>query len=164
MTNNFKGRGTIALTRKRILTVSIAFILFLAYLFTNLFKLQILSNEYYKDKVYDQITTSSSLKAERGNIYDSDMNLLATNGLLPDATIYVDVRPEVGLTRIKSNKREQNRLDLEKASFHQKVYEGYKQVSLMFENRFKTINGEQTPDEVFIDTIKVLDNIIESEK
>ena len=92
------------------------------------------------------------------------MNLLATNGLLPNVTIYVDVRPEVGLTRIKSNKREQNRLDLEKASFHQKVYEGYKQVSLMFENRFKTINGEQTPDEVFSDTIKILDNLIESEK
>ncbi len=79
MNEKAKGRNTIPLTKKRLLIVSIAFILFLSYLFINLFKLQILSNEYYKNKVYDQITTSSALKAERGNIYDRNMNLLATN-------------------------------------------------------------------------------------
>lgn len=88
------------------------------------------------------------------------MNLMATNGLLPDVTIYVDVKPEVGLSRIKSNNREQNRLDLEKLSFHQNVYEGYHQVAQMFSDRFKVINGEQTREQVFNDTIKVLDEII----
>lgn len=88
------------------------------------------------------------------------MNLMATNGLLPDVTIYVDVKPEVGLSRIKSNNREQNRLDLEKLSFHQNVYEGYHQVAQMFNDRFKVINGEQTREQVFNDTIKVLDEII----
>ncbi len=88
------------------------------------------------------------------------MNLMATNGILPDVTIYVDVKPEVGLSRIKSNNREQNRLDLEKLSFHQNVYEGYHQVAQMFNDRFKVINGEQTREQVFNDTIKVLDEII----
>lgn len=90
------------------------------------------------------------------------MNLIATNGLLPDVTIYVDVRPEVGLGRIKTNNREQNRLDLEKMSFHQKVYEGYHEVSKMFKERFKVIDGEQTREKVYEDTIKVLDEIIEN--
>ena len=88
------------------------------------------------------------------------LNLIATNGLLPDATIYVDVKPEVGLARIKSNNREQNRLDLEKMSFHEKVYEGYKIVSEMFKDRFKVINGEQDRESVFNDTIAVLNEII----
>ena len=88
------------------------------------------------------------------------LNLIATNGLLPDATIYVDVKPEVGLARIKSNNREQNRLDLEKMSFHEKVYEGYKIVSEMFKDRFKVINGEQDRESVFNDTIAVLIEII----
>ena len=88
------------------------------------------------------------------------LNLIATNGLLPDATIYVDVRPEVGLARIKTNNREQNRLDLEKLSFHDKVYEGYRIVSEMFKDRFKVINGEQDRESVFIDTVKVLDELI----
>ena len=88
------------------------------------------------------------------------LNLIATNGLLPDATIYVDVRPEVGLSRIKTNNREQNRLDLEKLSFHDKVYEGYRIVSEMFKERFKVINGEQDREAVFNDTIKVLNELI----
>ena len=89
------------------------------------------------------------------------MNLMATNGLLPDVTIYVDVRPEVGLSRIKSNNREQNRLDLEKLSFHQNVYDGYHKVAEMFKERFKVINGEQPRELVLSDTLKVLDEIID---
>ncbi len=89
------------------------------------------------------------------------MNLMATNGLLPDATIYVDVRPEVGLSRIKSNNREQNRLDLEKLSFHQNVYDGYHKVAGMFKDRFKVVNGEQTREKVFEDTIDILNQLIE---
>ena len=65
-------------TRKRVILIICALLLFLAYLIVNLFKLQILLNSYYKNKVYDQITTSSSMKADRGNIYDRNMTLLAT--------------------------------------------------------------------------------------
>lgn len=72
------GRNTISKTKKRILLISTAFLLFLAILLTNLFKLQVIGHEYYKNKVYDQITTTSALKAQRGNIYDRNMNLLAT--------------------------------------------------------------------------------------
>lgn len=92
------------------------------------------------------------------------LNLIATNGLLPDATIYIDVRPEVGLARIKTNNREQNRLDLEKLSFHDKVYEGYHIVSEMFKDRFKVINGEQDRESVLNDTIEVLNKIINNNK
>ena len=67
-----------AITKKRIIIVSLCFMLFSSFLITNLFKLQILSYDYYKNKVYDQITTTSALRANRGNIYDSNMNLLAT--------------------------------------------------------------------------------------
>ena len=60
------------------LILALIFILFTSYLLLNLLKLQIGSYDYYKDKVYDQITTTSPLRADRGNIYDSSMNLLAT--------------------------------------------------------------------------------------
>ena len=65
-------------TRKRVITVTVSFGLFLCFLLYNLFALQFVNYAYYKDKVYDQITTSSALKAKRGNIYDSNMNLLAS--------------------------------------------------------------------------------------
>ena len=76
---DIKGRNTIALTRKRILFISISFMLFASLLISNLFKLQVIGYNYYKDKVYDQITTTSPLRATRGSIYDSNLNLLATS-------------------------------------------------------------------------------------
>ena len=77
--NKFKKIHDSALTRKRILKTSVAFILFLSYLVFNLFSLQFVNYAHYKDKVFDQLTTSSTLKAKRGNIYDANMNLLATD-------------------------------------------------------------------------------------
>ena len=68
---------SIVTTKRRLTVISVSFILFAAYLLTNLFKLQYFSYDYYKNKVYEQVTTSSVLKAERGAIYDSSMNILA---------------------------------------------------------------------------------------
>lgn len=64
--------------RRRIRITSLAFLLFAAYLVTNIFRLQYFRHDYYKEKVYNQITTSSAMRAKRGNIYDANMNLLAT--------------------------------------------------------------------------------------
>ncbi len=74
-----KSEAAIVTTRRRILFTSVGFLLFCAYLLTKLFNLQYFSYAYYKDKVYDQVTTTSALKAKRGNIYDSSMKLLATS-------------------------------------------------------------------------------------
>ena len=48
------------------------------FLLFNVFRLDYFLYDYYKSKAFDQITTTSTMKAERGNIYDSNMNLLAT--------------------------------------------------------------------------------------
>lgn len=88
------------------------------------------------------------------------INLYATDGVLPDYTFYIDVRPEIGLQRIQSNNREKNRLDLESISFHQKVYQGYKEVEKNFPERFININGERDIDEVFLDIKNKIDEII----
>ncbi len=55
-----------------------AFLIIATMLLVNIFNLEYFSYIYYKNKVFDQITTSSLLKAERGNIYDTNMNVLAT--------------------------------------------------------------------------------------
>ena len=72
-------RETVSLTRKRIVICTVAFAVFLTYLICNIFSLQFISYAHYKNKVYDQITTTSALKARRGSIYDANMNLLATD-------------------------------------------------------------------------------------
>ena len=89
-----------------------------------------------------------------------NINLSATDGMLPDLTIYVDVKPEIGLKRIESNKREQNRLDLEALTFHNKVYEGYEIVSKMFKDRIKCINGNQEIDKVLKDCMEIINKFL----
>ena len=64
-------------TRQRITAIMLIFSIFASYLLFNIFCLDYLKYDYYKNKTYDQVTTSSALTAERGKIYDSNMNVLA---------------------------------------------------------------------------------------
>ncbi|MFE4714581.1 MULTISPECIES: dTMP kinase [Paenibacillus] len=58
-----------------------------------------------------------------------EINRFAIGNRMPDLTFYLDIEPEVGLSRIAANQdREVNRLDLESLAFHEKVREGYKLV------------------------------------
>lgn len=47
---------------------------------------------------------------------------------LPDLSIFLDVKPEIGLQRIKEQDREINRYDTKTLEFHEKVYQGYKKL------------------------------------
>lgn len=64
-------------TKNRAIAILTLFSFFALFLLTNVFRLSYLGYDYYKNKTYDQVTTSSVLKAKRGNIYDSNLNLLA---------------------------------------------------------------------------------------
>jgi len=66
-------------TRRRIIAILLLFSLFASYLLINIFRLDYLNYDYYKDKTYDQVTTSAPLRAKRGSIYDANMNLLAAS-------------------------------------------------------------------------------------
>ena len=65
-------------TRQRVFMIMISFSLATILLLFNIFRLDYLLYDHYRDKAFDQITTTSALKAERGNIYDVNMNILAT--------------------------------------------------------------------------------------
>lgn len=66
-------------TERRIVAILLVFAIFAGYLLYNVFRLDYFNYDYYREKTYDQVTTSSSLRASRGNIYDANMNLLAAS-------------------------------------------------------------------------------------
>ena len=66
-------------TQKRMTAMLLVFAFCASYLIFAVFRLGYINYDYYKDKTYDQVTTSSALKAERGRIYDSNMNILAVS-------------------------------------------------------------------------------------
>ncbi|WP_141503707.1 dTMP kinase [Paenibacillus luteus] len=86
------------------------------------------------------------------------INQFAIQELMPDLTIYMDVSPEVGLSRIaQASDREINRLDLEKHSFHEKVREGYQLLLKQYPERIVLVNAEQSPDLVFLDVLTAIE-------
>lgn len=78
------------------------------------------------------------------------INTFAIENRMPDATLYFDIDPEIGLKRINEHKgREVNRLDLENLEFHRKVREGYQLLSRKYSNRIIEIDASQTLQKVY---------------
>ncbi len=67
-------------TKRRAIAILTAFAIFACYLLYTVFRLDYINHDYYREKTYDQVTTTSSLGARRGNIYDANMNVLAASG------------------------------------------------------------------------------------
>ncbi|WP_223596414.1 dTMP kinase [Neobacillus bataviensis] len=86
------------------------------------------------------------------------INQFAVENLMPELTIYFDIEPELGLTRINKNKgREINRLDLENLEFHHKVRKGYHLLLDRFPERIVKIDASGTVDEVFKKTLQIVE-------
>ena len=85
------------------------------------------------------------------------VNRFAIGDAMPDLTLFLDVEPEVGLARIRADeKRERNRLDLERLSFHRKVREGYILAAEMFPDRIVRIDAGRPLEDVLRDVRRAL--------
>lgn len=86
-----------------------------------------------------------------------DINQFATEGMLPDLTIFFDVDPEIGLGRICADaNRHVDRLDLEGIGFHKNVYQGYQDQAARFPQRIKTVDASQTLEKVVDEVSKII--------
>ncbi|WP_438497470.1 dTMP kinase [Paenibacillus sp. IHBB 3054] len=85
------------------------------------------------------------------------INRFAIGSRMPDLTFYLDVDPEVGLSRIAANQeREVNRLDLENLAFHQKVREGYQLVIASDPQRIVVLDANRPIHMVEQDIVRTL--------
>lgn len=85
------------------------------------------------------------------------INEFAIEETMPNLTVFFDISPEKGLERVlSSTDREKNRLDHEKLSFHQKVYEGYEQVIEKYKNRIVKTDASLSKQEVCENVYKII--------
>ncbi|MDC0834051.1 dTMP kinase [Geitlerinema sp. CS-897] len=75
------------------------------------------------------------------------LNHIATGGLEPDLTLWLDVEPEIGLDRARK-RGEANRLEREALDFHRRVRQGYAALAQQYPHRIVRIDGRRSPDEV----------------
>ncbi len=89
------------------------------------------------------------------------INEVATGGLLPDLTILFDLDPNNGLKRIADNeRREVNRLDLEKISFHQKVRASFLELAKRYPERYVIIDASKNENEVYEEVLSAVKNVL----
>ncbi|WP_416148097.1 dTMP kinase [Salipaludibacillus sp. HK11] len=90
------------------------------------------------------------------------LNLFATEGMMPDLTLYFDVKPEVGLARIAEHKgREFNRLDQESIAFHHKVRKAYLHLQEREPKRIHTIDASEQIGDVLTKSLQEIQAFME---
>ena len=90
----------------------------------------------------------------------AEVNRIATGGKEPDLTIFLNITPAAGMAR-KNNQDGHvlDRLELEKAAFHETVYEGYLALARESGGRIADIDADRPAEEVFVDIKKRLDQL-----
>lgn len=85
------------------------------------------------------------------------LNLFATQKLLPQLTLYFDIPPAVGLKRIQQKRAQAaDRLEKEQLDFHQRVTAAYQQLITQDADRIVKIDAQQTPDQVVADCLAII--------
>lgn len=78
-----------------------------------------------------------------------ELNKFATDGLMPDLTLLLDLDAETGLNRIMQGRQNEiNRIDMESIATHQLVRHGYLEVLDMFPERIVKIDAKLSPEEI----------------
>lgn len=83
------------------------------------------------------------------------LNAVAVDGLWPEMTILLDLDPETGLNRAlarnlrEGKSREEGRFEAEALDFHRRVREGYLTWAAIHPERFRLVDGKDTPEVVF---------------
>lgn len=82
-----------------------------------------------------------------------------SHGLEPHLTLYLDIDPEIGLSRAKRD-RSQDRIEAEDIAFHSKIREGYHAIHKKHPQRFRLLDASETPDAVFDQAMAVIGPVL----
>lgn len=80
---------------------------------------------------------------------------IATGGLTPDVTIFVDIEPHLGLQRVAS-RGAGNRLDALELANHRRIREGYLRLVAEEPDRWLVVDGSGPPEEVHDSIMRAL--------
>jgi dTMP kinase len=77
-----------------------------------------------------------------------DIQAFATNGLMPDLRLLLDVPVEIGLKRRHADPASVNRIDLADRSFHQRVRDAFLALAAETPDQWLVIDAQRDPDAV----------------
>lgn len=82
-----------------------------------------------------------------------------SQGLKPNLTIYLDLDPELGLSRA-AKARAQDRIEAETVMFHRKIRDAYLSIHRADQHRFRLIDATLPPERVFKEAMKLIQPLL----
>lgn len=83
------------------------------------------------------------------------INEFAIEGTYPDLTIFLDIDPLKGLSRI-ADRHYRDRLDREKEQFHLLVAKGYEQMKELFKDRYYIVDADRQVADIVHDAVNII--------
>lgn len=77
-----------------------------------------------------------------------DLSLWAVKGLLPDVTVLLDLEPSAARARLDADDKPFDRLESEKAAFHERVRDGFLDLAAAEPERFLVLDARLPPEEL----------------
>jgi len=84
-----------------------------------------------------------------------------SQGLQPNLMLYLDLDPELGLSRA-AKAREQDRIESETVMFHRKIREAYLTIHRANQHRFRLIDATLPPERVYKEAMKLIQPLLEA--
>ena len=102
--------------------------------------------------IQDRYLDSSVAYQGAGRVLDADdvraLSLWATDGLLPDLTVLLDLDPADARRRLDADDKPFDRLEAEKEDFHARVRDGFLALAAAEPQRFLVLDARAAPDEI----------------
>lgn len=102
--------------------------------------------------VQDRYLDSSVAYQGAGRVLDPsevrNVSVWATEGLLPDLTVLLDLDESSGKNRLADSRTQYDRLEAEKSDFHARVRAGYLALAAAEPERFLTIDAHRSIDDI----------------
>ncbi len=111
------------------------------------------------DRFYDSTTAYQGAGRGLRNVDFTTLNRLATGGLTPDLTLFIDIPVEIGLARAK-NGAEGDRIEREPAEFHNRVRQGFQAIAAAESNRVRRLDGERSVEDIAREVSKLAEGVI----
>ncbi|PTW90706.1 thymidylate kinase [Microbacteriaceae bacterium MWH-Ta3] len=116
--------------------------------------------------IQDRYIDSSVAYQGAGRVLGADeiraLSMWATENLVPDLTIVLDLDPEAGRTRLDASRTRFDRLESEKNEFHERVRAAYLHMAAEDPQRFIVIDAALPPADIHAAIIARIVDIVEA--
>lgn len=96
------------------------------------------------DRYLDSSVAYQGIGRDLGADAVRELSLWATQGLVPDLSILLDIDPEIGLARVAYP----DRLEAEPLAYHQRVRQGFLDIAEQFADRYVVIDASGDVDDI----------------